>query len=231
MPFRSETEQLRERLRRVEEQESELREEKAALEREAEPQTRGRGWIGLTVFGLIVASLSGYGIGALAVSREASRLRAIQDREEAEDLDRERTRLVDCRMAAAGMRAQVESCEREVADKRRRPVEPELRPPPSPCYCRDGDPLCDCPFDREAAVAALGAAESPVGRCIALHRTSSFRTTITFAPNGSVSSAVVDQGPFPGTPVGGCIAGKFRAAHIPPFAGGAVKAGKSFTIN
>jgi hypothetical protein len=54
---------------------------------------------------------------------------------------------------------------------------------------------------------------------------------ITFAPNGSVSSAVVDGGPFPGTPVGGCIAGKFRGAHVPAFGGGPVSVGKSFTIN
>lgn len=86
------------------------------------------------------------------------------------------------------------------------------------------------PFDRGAAAGALGgvnvqSCKKPDGP------TGGGHVTITFAPNGSVSSAVVDQGPFPGTPVGGCIAGKFRAAHIPPFAGGAVKAGKSFTIN
>jgi len=86
------------------------------------------------------------------------------------------------------------------------------------------------PFDRGAAAGALGgvnvqSCKKPDGPTGAGH------VTITFAPNGSVSSAVVDQGPFPGTPVGGCIAGKFRAAHIPAFAGGAVKAGKSFTIN
>jgi hypothetical protein len=86
------------------------------------------------------------------------------------------------------------------------------------------------PFDRGAAAGALGgvnvqSCKKPDGPTGAGH------VTITFAPNGSVSSAVVDQGPFPGTSVGGCIAGKFRAAHIPAFAGGAVKAGKSFTIN
>ena len=86
------------------------------------------------------------------------------------------------------------------------------------------------PFDRGAAQGALGgvnvqSCKKPDGP------TGGGHVLITFAPNGSVSSAVVDQGPFPGTPVGGCIAGKFRAAHIPPFAGGAVKAGKSFTIN
>lgn len=86
------------------------------------------------------------------------------------------------------------------------------------------------PFDRGAAAGALGsvnvqACKKPDGP------TGGGHVTITFSPNGSVSSAVVDQGPFPGTSVGGCIAGKFRSAHIPAFAGGSVKAGKSFTIN
>jgi predicted Zn finger-like uncharacterized protein len=86
------------------------------------------------------------------------------------------------------------------------------------------------PFDRGAAQGALGgvnvqSCKKPDGP------TGSGHVKITFAPNGSVSSAVVDGGPFPGTPVGGCIAGKFRGAHVPPFGGGPVSVGKSFTIN
>jgi predicted Zn finger-like uncharacterized protein len=86
------------------------------------------------------------------------------------------------------------------------------------------------PFDRGAAQGALGgvnvqSCKKPDGP------TGSGHVKITFAPNGSVSSAVVDSGPFPGTPVGGCIAGKFRGAHVPPFSGGPVSVGKSFTIN
>jgi hypothetical protein len=54
---------------------------------------------------------------------------------------------------------------------------------------------------------------------------------VTFNPDGTVQSANVDQAPYQGTPVGACIAGKFRGIHIPPFAGGAVGVGKSFTIN
>lgn len=86
------------------------------------------------------------------------------------------------------------------------------------------------PFDRGAASAALGGinvqsckkADGPTG---------SGHVKVTFDPSGSVSSAVVDSGPFPGTPVGGCIAGKFRGAHIPAFSGGPVSVGKSFSIN
>ncbi|HEY8076929.1 MAG TPA: hypothetical protein VIF62_22535, partial [Labilithrix sp.] len=86
------------------------------------------------------------------------------------------------------------------------------------------------PFDRGAAAGSLGSinvqsckkGDGPTG---------SGHVKVTFAPNGSVSAAVVDGGPFPGTPVGGCIAGKFRGAHVPAFAGGAVTVGKSFAVN
>ena len=86
------------------------------------------------------------------------------------------------------------------------------------------------PFDRGAAQGALGgvnvqSCKKPDGP------TGSGHVKITFAPNGSVSSAIVDGGPFPGTPVGGCIAGKFRGAHVPAFGGGPVSVGKSFTLN
>jgi hypothetical protein len=61
--------------------------------------------------------------------------------------------------------------------------------------------------------------------------TGSGHVSVTFSPDGSVSSAVVDSPPFAGTPVGGCVGGKFRGAHIPAFGGGPVKVGKSFVIN
>lgn len=85
-------------------------------------------------------------------------------------------------------------------------------------------------FDRGAAQGALGAVnvqscKKPDGP------TGSGHVKITFGPDGTVSSAVVDGGPYPGTPVGGCIAGKFRGAHVPPFSGGPVSVGKSFTVN
>ena len=85
-------------------------------------------------------------------------------------------------------------------------------------------------FDRGAASAALGGVDiqgckKPDGP------TGPGHVTVTFAPDGSVASAVVDQGPYPSTAVGGCVAGKFRAAHVPAFGGAAVRVGKSFTLN
>lgn len=86
------------------------------------------------------------------------------------------------------------------------------------------------PFDRGAAAAALGKVD--VQSCKKSDGpTGSGHVTVTFGPDGSVQSAVIDGGSFPGTPVGGCIAGKYRGAHVPPFGGAAVRVGKSFTVN
>ncbi|HSQ63852.1 MAG TPA: zinc-ribbon domain-containing protein [Polyangiaceae bacterium] len=88
------------------------------------------------------------------------------------------------------------------------------------------------PFDKGAAAASLGGIASSVGSCKKDGGpTGSGHVKVTFQPSGSVSSVEVDSGPFPGTSVGGCVAGKFRGAHIPAFSGGAVTVGKSFVIN
>ncbi len=86
------------------------------------------------------------------------------------------------------------------------------------------------PFDRGAAAAALGgvnvqACKKPDGP------TGPGKVKVTFEPNGSVSKVEFAEGSYAGTPVGGCILGKFRGAHIPAFSGAAVTAGKSFSVN
>jgi hypothetical protein len=97
---------------------------------------------------------------------------------------------------------------------------------PSPAAAAQGS---SAPFDRGAASAALGSVN--VAGCKKSDGpTGAGHVRITFAPNGTVQSAVVDQPPFAGTSVGGCVAGKFRSAHIPPFAGSPVGVGKGFTI-
>jgi predicted Zn finger-like uncharacterized protein len=84
-------------------------------------------------------------------------------------------------------------------------------------------------FDRAAASGSLNSVniagcKKPDGPVGAGH------VTVTFGPSGTVTTAVVDGGDFPGTPVGGCIAGKYRSAHVPPFSGSPVKVGKSFNL-
>ncbi len=90
-------------------------------------------------------------------------------------------------------------------------------------------PMPTAAFDRAAAAYALGSimlseckrSDGPTGQG---------HIRVTFGPGGGVQSAVIDEPPFAGSPVGGCIAGKFRSAHIPAFAGAAVSVGKSFVV-
>ena len=83
-------------------------------------------------------------------------------------------------------------------------------------------------FNRGAAVAALNAASVAAKSCAGQVGTG--RVRVVFSPSGAVSSATVDGAPFAGTPQGGCIAGAFRAAKVPPFEGSPVTVSKSVTI-
>ncbi len=88
------------------------------------------------------------------------------------------------------------------------------------------------PFDKGAALSSLSGIASNLSSCKkADGPTGSGKVTVTFEPSGNVSKVEFIEGPFGGTATGGCIAGKFRGAHIPPFAGGAVPANKSFVLN
>lgn len=109
-------------------------------------------------------------------------------------------------------------------------LEEELRkkagtPPP----VKTAEPAGAGNFDRGAAASAL-ASVSIAGCKKPDGPTGSGHVTVTFDPSGSVQSAIIDGGDFPGTPVGGCIAGKYRGAHVPAFTGSPVKVGKSFTL-
>jgi predicted Zn finger-like uncharacterized protein len=87
------------------------------------------------------------------------------------------------------------------------------------------------PFDTAAAKAALETASSSAASCKKDDGpTGRGKVQVTFSPNGRATSANVIDGPFGGTPVGGCIAKIFRGAKVPPFSGDPVTVAKSFTI-
>jgi hypothetical protein len=87
-------------------------------------------------------------------------------------------------------------------------------------------------FDRAAAMSALSGASGAARGCKKDDGpTGTARVKVTFATSGSVTSASVDGPPFAGTAVGGCIAGAFRGAHVPPFDGSPVTVTKSISIN
>lgn len=86
-------------------------------------------------------------------------------------------------------------------------------------------------FDKGAAAAALQVAESQAAACRnAGDPTGMARVVVTFAPSGRVTTATVSGAPFAGTPTGGCIAGRFRSAQVPPFDGSYVTVTKTVLV-
>lgn len=87
------------------------------------------------------------------------------------------------------------------------------------------------PFSVSAAQVALTQAAGNAGSCSKPAGPSgSGKVQVTFATSGRVTSAVVTDPKFAGTPVGGCVAGVFRRARIPAFAGNPVTVSKSFSV-
>ncbi|MFZ5894038.1 MAG: zinc-ribbon domain-containing protein [Myxococcota bacterium] len=88
----------------------------------------------------------------------------------------------------------------------------------------------DPEFNREAAAQGLGDAASRAESCRSLGGPSgSGQATVTFSPNGRVSSATI-AGEFAGTTVGACISRLFRSVTVPAFSGESVTVSKRFTI-
>ncbi len=87
-------------------------------------------------------------------------------------------------------------------------------------------------FDRAGALSALSAAATAAQSCKKPDGpTGTGRVAVTFTNDGSATTANIEGPPFAGTPVGGCIAARFRGTHVPPFGGAAVTVRKTFNIN
>jgi predicted Zn finger-like uncharacterized protein len=87
------------------------------------------------------------------------------------------------------------------------------------------------PFSVSAAQVALTQAATNSAGCKKPDGpTGSGKVQVTFATSGRVTTANVQGPPFAGTPVGGCVAGMFRRAKVPPFVGNPVTVSKSFAI-
>jgi len=88
------------------------------------------------------------------------------------------------------------------------------------------------PFSVSAAQVALTQAAANAMSCSKPGGpTGTGKVQVTFATSGRVTTANVAGPPFGGTPVGGCVAGVFRKARIPAFAGNPVTVSKSFNIH
>lgn len=83
------------------------------------------------------------------------------------------------------------------------------------------------PFDKVAAASALSSVD--LAKCKSTNAPrGDGHIMVKFRPAGTATEAVVDKGPWVGTPVAKCIAKEFKKAKIPAFAGDVVQVGKSF---
>lgn len=106
------------------------------------------------------------------------------------------------------------------------PVAVKPSPPPSTTESVLG------PFDKSAAVNALTQMAGEASACRKSGDPSGMASvTVTFAPSGRVTSAVVGGPPFAGTATGGCIASTLRRARVPAFAGEHVTVTKTVVIH
>lgn len=103
------------------------------------------------------------------------------------------------------------------------------KPLPTP-YVPDPPPVPGPPFDRGAAAAALGGLR--FDHCAKLAGAKETgRLEVTFAPDGTVTSAAVIEGVEPNTSAARCIAETVKQkARIPAFGGAPVHVKKSFTL-
>ncbi|MCC6522997.1 MAG: hypothetical protein IT373_10080 [Polyangiaceae bacterium] len=86
-------------------------------------------------------------------------------------------------------------------------------------------------FAEDAAKAAASAAAAQASGCGDGALRGSARVTLTFAPSGRVTQALLDaSSALAGTPVGSCIVGAMRSAQVPPFDGEPVTVQRTVTV-
>jgi hypothetical protein len=111
--------------------------------------------------------------------------------------------------------------------------EPAAAPPAQPAPAATQEPTNasgenEIGFNREAARQALEDAGQRAASCRTVDTPAGpARVAVTFAPSGTVTSAVVESGPLVGTSAGGCVAAKIRGIHVPAFTGDPVTVRKS----
>lgn len=111
------------------------------------------------------------------------------------------------------------------------PAENEPEPAASPTEPEPSEPPELPPFDAASANASLAAAADRASACRKPSDPSGVaNVTVTFAPSGRVTTAIVSGPPFAGTPTGGCIATSMRSASVTPFGGERVTVNKTVVI-
>lgn len=104
---------------------------------------------------------------------------------------------------------------------------PSAKPAPAPAPAPKEAAASGASFDKEAAASAISSVDLTKCRTTNAEKGDG-HVVITFSPAGSVSKAVVDKGPWVGTPVAKCLASQFKKTTVPAFSGDAVTVGKTF---
>jgi hypothetical protein len=224
VPFRSETEAIREQIRRLEEEARDLDLERTALTGAlALKSPRGR-WVAFVFATVLVATALGWVVGARLSSERLAAELARLDRSSDDARGRSANAQHACEGNAGALRDELSSCRAQRDWKRRTPA-----PESAPCRCAAGDPLCKCPFDRGAAASALGSVD--VSRCFAPLRSATFHAKLTFeGKSGGIQTVQVDSGDLTELEKR-CVVRAIQGAKVPPFAHDAfVLVGKSFTV-
>jgi hypothetical protein len=105
---------------------------------------------------------------------------------------------------------------------------PSAKPAPAPAPKEKEAPApSGATFDKEAAASAISSVDLTKCRTTNAEKGDG-HVMITFAPGGVASKAVIDKGPWVGTPVAKCLASQFKKATIPAFSGEPVTVGKIF---
>lgn len=235
-PFRSELEHLQEQLRRSEERLRDAESKADVLEREKiwlkKEIARGRRpvtWAAAAVVALLVMGLAAlFALSRVEVSKAKAFADATQMRCDAEERRNREQR--------EQLTTELESCQNTLT---RLPAPaPNARNPS--CNCQPGDPLCACldrdgalPFNRGAAGASLGRSDNGLAECLRPWRPVTFHVTVTFEPQGRLSSAHVDADSTNSLTQleKTCIGDRLKSSvSIPPFSGAPVRVGKSYSI-
>ncbi|MBS2017686.1 MAG: hypothetical protein JST00_32705 [Deltaproteobacteria bacterium] len=226
-PFRSLGEQVRERIRRIDEETQAVATENARLLADvARSRRRGRPSNWLLALGVTVTA-AGCGAGSLYADERAATHVAERARGLEVAMETERAAEQECAKKRSEAIAMLLSCKGE----------PWMSPlPPATTRvvvdCSPGDPLCIRtlpPFSREEAAAALSKIEQQAGHCLAPFRAVQVHAAITVGPDGVVTSAHLDQWADL-TPIErACVTTKLRTMRVPRFEGRPISIGRTFS--
>lgn len=104
---------------------------------------------------------------------------------------------------------------------------PKKKKKPAPVEPPKTEEEVTADFDKTAAVTAI--TEVNLSKCKTTNAAKGEgHVLITFAPTGTAQTALVDKGPWVGTPVAKCMAKEFKKAKVPAFKGEAITVGKVF---